>query len=122
MSVTLGEATSFLGQLVPVLIGIGVLYVGLRKWIRKVATSSEAAASQLTGTSGTTTVAEDVRTISQTLDGINGRLDKQEQASERNFEIATRASESARLAHVRIDQHLINDHGVHMAPRDPEEN
>lgn len=122
MTVTVGQVLDFLGQLVPVLLGVGVLYVGLRKWIKKVATSSEAAAEQLTGGNARTTIAEEVQTISQTLEGLNGRLDKQEAASERNFEIATRASESARLAHVRIDQHLINDHGVHVAPSNHEEN
>lgn len=120
MTVTVGQVMEFLNSLIPILLGLGALYFALRKWIKKVAASSEAAASQL-NSDGKSTVAEDVRTISQTLDGINGRLDKQEAATERNYEIATRASESARLAHVRIDQHLLNDHGVHLAPQTHEE-
>jgi flagellar biosynthesis/type III secretory pathway M-ring protein FliF/YscJ len=117
MSVTVGEVMDFLGQLVPVLLGIGVLYMGLRKWIKKVATNSEAAATQLSSP-GATTVAEDVRSISQTLDAMNGRLDEQERVGAENRERSVRAETLAWSAHERIDRHLMQDHGVHLAPRE----
>jgi hypothetical protein len=97
MNVTVGDVLGFLNALFPVLIGIGVLYVGLRKWIKKVNEAQIGAAHQLKTSNGTT-VAGYVEKSSKRLDQLSQDVTKMEATTN--------------LLHQRMDEHMIRDHGV----------
>ena len=116
-----------LNQLVPFLVAacalIAALAAGLRwikRWIREVAAPVEKAARQLQTSNGTT-VAGYVEGSAKQLDRIVDELNEQKKRSIENRDIATSALTLANNAHARLDQHLINEHGAHTVPRDPEE-
>lgn len=97
MNVTLGDVFAFLNALFPVLIGIGVLYVGLRKWIKKVNEAQVGAAHQLKTSNGTT-VAGYVEKSSKNIDQLNKEM--------------TKTQATVNLLHRRLDDHMVRDHGV----------
>jgi predicted negative regulator of RcsB-dependent stress response len=97
MNITLGDIFTFLNALFPVMIGIGVLYVGLRKWIKKVNESQISATHQLKTSNGTT-VAGYVEKSSKNIDKLTQDVSK------------TKAT--VNLLHQRLDEHMIRDHGV----------
>lgn len=106
MNVTLGDIFSFLNALFPVLIGVGVLYVGLRRWIKKVNEAQVGAAHQLKTSNGTT-VAGYVEKSSKNIDQLGADVSK------------TQATVS--LLHQRLDEHMIRDHGVRIHVKEDDE-
>lgn len=97
MNVTLGDVFTFLNALFPVMIGIGVLYVGLRKWIKKVNEAQVGAARQLKTSNGTT-VAGYVEKSSKNIEQLNKDM--------------TKTQAVVNSLHRRLDDHLVRDHGV----------
>lgn len=120
MTITIGEILDFLGQLLQLLIAAGLIYAGLRRWVKRVATSSEATAEQL-ATSNGTTVAGYVERSSHKLDKLADDMVEQQKLSAENREIALGAQTLANSAHQRLDNHLVTDHGFHVTPRNQEE-
>lgn len=97
MNVTVGDVLSFLNQLFPVLLGIGILYAGLRRWIKKL-NESQAAATRQLRTSNGTTVAGYVEKSSKNIDKLSQEMMK------------TKAV--VNILHQRLDEHMVRDHGV----------
>ena len=97
MNITLGDVFSFFNALVPTLLGIGVLYVGLRRWIKKVNEAQVGAAHQLKTSNGTT---------------VAGYVEKSSKRIEQLGSDVTRVQATADLLHRRMDEHMIRDHGV----------
>lgn len=106
MNVTLGDVFGFLNALLPVLIGIGVLYAGLRKWIKKVNENQAKATHQL-ATSNGTTVAGYVEKSSRNIDALAKDV--------------TRTQATVQSLHRRLDEHMIRDHGVRAHVTDEED-
>ena len=106
MNVTLGDIFAFLNALFPVLIGIGVLYVGLRKWLKKVSESRVNATHQLKTSNGTT-VAGYVEKSSKKIDALADDVNK--------------TQSTVNLLHQRLDEHMIRDHGVRIHVREEED-
>lgn len=97
MNVTIGDLLGFLNALLPVMLGVGVLYVGLRKWIKKL-NESQAHATRQLATSNGTTVAGYVEKSSKNIDALAKDVCK------------TQATVNS--LHRRLDEHMIRDHGV----------
>lgn len=105
MNVTIGDLLGFMNALLPVMFGIGVLYVGLRRWIKKLNEAQAKATHQL-ATSNGTTVAGYVEKSSKNIDQLAKDVCK------------TQATVSS--LHRRLDEHMIRDHGVRMRIDDEE--
>lgn len=103
MNVTIGDVFGFLNALFPVLIGTGVLYVGLRKWIKKVNEAQVGAARQLKTSNGTT-VAGYVEKASKNIEQLNTDM--------------TKTQATVNLLHRRLDDHMVRDHGVRIYTED----
>lgn len=107
MNITLGDIFGFMNQLIPTLLGIGVLYVGLRKWIKKVNDAQSTTTHQLKTSNGTT-VAGYVEKSSKKIDTLTTDI--------------AQTQNSVQLLHKRLDEHMIRDHGVRVHITDEEVN
>jgi predicted negative regulator of RcsB-dependent stress response len=106
VNVTIGDVFAFLNQLIPVLLGIGVLYVGLRRWIKKLNEAQASATHQLKTSNGTT-VAGYVEKSSKNIDKLSQEM--------------TKTKATVNLLHQRLDEHMIRDHGVRVHVKEDEE-
>ena len=103
------------------LIGLCVKgYLKIKGWIAGIAQSSQQSAKQL-ATSNGTTVAGYIEGSSRKLDRLVEDMAEQKKLASENRDLAQSALTLANSAHARLDQHLINDHGVHMTPNQSEE-
>lgn len=113
--------------LISVLVGLATLiglcvkgYLKVKGWIAEVARSSRQSADQLQTSNGTT-VAGYIEQSSRKLDRLTDDMAVQKKVSAENREIALGAQTLANSAHARLDSHLVNDHGVSLAPREHKE-
>lgn len=97
MNVTIGDVLGFFNQLLPVLFGIGILYVGLRKWIKKVSEAQESATHQLRTSNGTT---------------VAGYVEKSSKNIDKLARDVAQTQATMNVLHQRLDEHMIRDHGV----------
>lgn len=111
MNVTIGDVMSFLNSLIPITLGVAAIMYGIRRWIKTITATQEAAAKQLQTSNGTT-VAGYVERSSKKLDELAAEVSKQQRVGVQNHEIALSAQALANSAHRRIDEHMIHDHGV----------
>lgn len=114
--------------LVGVLVGVATLvglcvkgYLKVKGWIASIAQSTQKSEKQLQTSNGTT-VAGYIEGSSRKLDRLAEDMAEQKKLAAENRNLATSAVTLANSAHARLDQHLINDHGVHAAPSNIEEN
>ncbi|THV27950.1 hypothetical protein [Glycomyces paridis] len=95
---------------------------GLKKWVRRTATSAERTEENLATTSGTSLAATVERTavaldrIQLRLDGQDRRLDGQDVVVRETHDLAIGAKAIAVDVRDRLDRHLIHDHGAQPAP------
>jgi len=106
VNVTIGDVFTFLNGLFPVLLGIGILYAGLRKWLKQVA-SSQANATRQLKTSNGTTVAGYVEKSSKNIDKLTQEM--------------TKTKAVVNTLHRRLDEHMVRDHGVRIHIEDVED-
>jgi transposase-like protein len=106
MNVTLGDLLGFLNALLPVMLGIGVLYVGLRKWIKKLNESQVKATQQLATSNGTT---------------VAGYVERSSKNIEQLARDVCKTQATVNLLHNRMDEHMIRDHGVRIHVKEEED-
>jgi TolA-binding protein len=94
-------------------------FLRIKKWVSDVAKSSRATAEQLE-TTDDKTIADHVQESSREIGRINGHIEKLMKTAQENRDRSIRAETLAESAHVRIDRHLMNDHGVHVTPQSHE--
>lgn len=121
MEITVGQATDMLEQLFTILLAGGAIYLGVRKWVKKIARENEQAARQLKTSNGKT-VADYVEGTAKDLASINVHINSLTAATQENRDRAVRAEAMAENAHRRLDTHLIHDHGFPVTSHNNEEN
>lgn len=109
----------------PVLVQIATLfaalaagYIGLRKWIARIAAAQQQAAQQIQTannrlqTTNGTTVAGYVEATAGRLDQISDSLTTLTETAEANRMIAQRAEAIAEATSKRLDEHLLSGHHI----------
>lgn len=109
MTIDLAVALPILVQVATLLAALAAAYVALRKWVAKIAATSQTAAQQLTTSDGQT-VAGHVETTAAELRKITDHLDELSAETAETRETARSALTLANSAHERLDRHLITGH------------
>src|SRR5690606_14555874 len=117
-----------LSELVPFAVApctlIALLGAGLR-WTRTgiaaVASTAQRTHRELL-TSDDRTIADHVQESARAIDRINRHIEELTRSAQENRDRSIRAEALAESAHTRLDNHLINDHGFHVAPNETKEN
>lgn len=103
---------------------IAALAAGLRwikRWIKEVAKPAEAAARQVKTSNGRT-MAEYIEGTARDITGMKESVSELSKTAQENRETSIAALTLARHLNERFDSHLVNEHGVHSAPSNHEEN